>query len=342
MIAYRHFKPTGHIRSTFYDDVFSNYARFRLNKLIVKDIFGKDPMVLKNNSYRYTQYYMNEFVRCLRKYLTNDNNKKRLDSMIFCSEVTTNEAGADLSQNKKLEIIEFLLEDSIVCLSEIVYTLPPYNHISSFSNSFIAEVYTQLWEYAKMYETLGLLYDYQLYNQEVDYKRLFENWSKENIGLGLKNEMDKYCKVIDVKISDLKGKYGSLRSKFFTRLRHNVDDRTMCYFISNYAAEMALKYYALAESSHSEGEAYKNYLNRNYILNDDLNNDTWFFNTTIERFRLHTNYIQNHKRRLANVIKSSRFYRPKSYITGYQKENEYSEIFDTVRFDDSLNINSEL
>ena len=342
MIAYRHFKPTGHIRSTFYDDVFSNYARFRLNKLIVKDIFGKDPMVLKNNSYRYTQYYMNEFVRCLRKYLTNDNNKKRLDSMIFCSEVTTNEAGAGLSQNKKLEIIEFLLEDSIVCLSEIVYTLPPYNHISSFSNSFIAEVYTQLWEYAKMYETLGLLYDYQLYNQEVDYKRLFENWSKENIGLGLKNEMDKYCKVIDVKISDLKGKYGSLRSKFFTRLRHNVDDRTMCYFISNYAAEMALKYYALAESSHSEGEAYKNYLNRNYILNDDLNNDTWFFNTTIERFRLHTNYIQNHKRRLANVIKSSRFYRPKSYITGYQKENEYSEIFDTVRFDDSLNINSEL
>lgn len=338
MIAYRHFKPTGHIRSTFYDDVFSNYARFRLNKLIVKDIFGKDPMVLRNNSYRYTQYYMNEFVRCLRKYLTNDNNKKRLDSMIFCSD----ETGTALSQNKKLEIIEFLLEDSIICLSEIIYTLPPYNHISSFSNSFIAEVYTQLWEYAKMYETLGLLYDYQLYNQEVDYKRLFNNWSEENIGLGLKNEMDKYCKVVDVIITDLKGKYGSLRSKFFTRLRHNVDDRTMCYFISNYAAEMALKYFALAESSHTEGEAYKNYLNRNYILNDDLNNDTWFFNTTVERFRLHTNYIQHHRRRLAQVIRNSRFYRPKSYITGYQKETDYSEIFDTVRFDDSLNINSEL
>lgn len=338
MIAYRHFKPTGDIRSTFYDDVFSNYARFRLNKLIVKDIFGKDPMVLRNNSYRYTQYYMNEFVRCLRKYLTNDNNKKRLDSMIFCSD----ETGTALSQNKKLEIIEFLLEDSIICLSEIIYTLPPYNHISSFSNSFIAEVYTQLWEYAKMYETLGLLYDYQLYNQEVDYKRLFNNWSEENIGLGLKNEMDKYCKVVDVIITDLKGKYGSLRSKFFTRLRHNVDDRTMCYFISNYAAEMALKYFALAESSHTEGEAYKNYLNRNYILNDDLNNDTWFFNTTVERFRLHTNYIQHHRRRLAQVIRNSRFYRPKSYITGYQKETDYSEIFDTVRFDDSLNINSEL
>ena len=154
--------------------------------------------------------------------------------------------------------------------------------------------------------------------------------------------MDKYCKVVDVIITDLKGKYGSLRSKFFTRLRHNVDDRTMCYFISNYAAEMAFKYFALAESSHTEGEAYKNYLNRNYILNDDLNNDTWFFNTTVERFRLHTNYIQHHRRRLAQVIRNSRFYRPKSYITGYQKENEYSEIFDTVRFDDSLNINSEL
>ena len=206
----------------------------------------------------------------------------------------------------------------------------------------MAEVYSQLWEYSKMYETLGMLYDYQLYKDDVEYDELFKKWSEDNICDGLKKAMDDYCKIKNSQTKDLKNKYGNLRSQFFTRLRHSIDDRTMCHFISNYAAEMALKYYALAESSHSEGEAYKNYLNRNYILNDDLNNDTWFFNTTIERFRLHTNYIQNHKRRLANVIKSSRFYRPKSYITGYQKENEYSEIFDTVRFDDSLNINSEL
>lgn len=336
--AYNHFKPIGNVRNTFYDDVFSNYARFRLNKLIMKDILGKDPMVDENNSYKYKDNYMSEFIQCLTRYVSEANKEDKLDTIIFYK----TKAGKVLQNTEKSELVEFLLEDSIICLSEIVYTLPPYNHISSFSNSFIAEVYSQLWEYSKMYETLGMLYDYQLYKDDVEYDELFKKWSEDNICDGLKKAMDDYCKIKNSQTKDLKNKYGNLRSQFFTRLRHSIDDRTMCHFISNYAAEMALKYYALAESSHSEGEAYKNYLNRNYILNDDLNNDTWFFNTTIERFRLHTNYIQNHKRRLANVIKSSRFYRPKSYITGYQKENEYSEIFDTVRFDDSLNINSEL
>lgn len=336
--AYNHFKPIGNVRNTFYDDVFSNYARFRLNKLIMKDILGKDPMVDENNSYKYKDNYMSEFIQCLTRYVSEANKEDKLDTIVFYK----TKAGKVLLNTEKSELVEFLLEDSIICLSEIVYTLPPYNHISSFSNSFMAEVYSQLWEYSKMYETLGMLYDYQLYKDDVEYDELFKKWSEDNICDGLKKAMDDYCKIKNSQTKDLKNKYGNLRSQFFTRLRHSIDDRTMCHFISNYAAEMALKYYALAESSHSEGEAYKNYLNRNYILNDDLNNDTWFFNTTIERFRLHTNYIQNHKRRLANVIKSSRFYRPKSYITGYQKENEYSEIFDTVRFDDSLNINSEL
>lgn len=340
--AYGHFKPIGHIRSTFYDDVFSNYARFRLNKLIVKDIFGRDPMVKTDNSYEYETQYMNVFIKCLTDYLSTNGSADTLDSMIFYQPKNNGIQDSGITKEHKPDIIEFLLEDSIVCLSEIVYSLPPYNHISSFSNSFIAEVYSQLWEYSKMYETLGMLYDYQLYRYDVKYDTLFEKWSEDNIGDGLKETMDDYCQRINTQPSDLKNKYGSLRSQFFTRLRHSIDDRTMCHFISNYAAEMALKYYALAESSHSEGEAYKNYISRNYVLNDDLNNDTWFFNTTVERFRLHTNYIQHHRRRLAQVIRNSRFYRPKSYITGYQKENEYSEIFDTVRFDDSLNINSEL
>ena len=68
--AYGHFKPIGHIRSTFYDDVFSNYARFRLNKLIVKDKFGRDPMVKKDNSYEYETQYMNVFITCLTDYLS--------------------------------------------------------------------------------------------------------------------------------------------------------------------------------------------------------------------------------------------------------------------------------
>lgn len=90
--------------------------------------------------------------------------------------------------------------------------------------------------------------------------------------------------------------YGSLRNRMFTRLKHNIDDRTVKYTISNYAAEMALRYYSLIESSYYEGTSYRNQISRNYLLNDDLDNDTWLFNTAIERFRINTSDIEKENR----------------------------------------------
>lgn len=334
--AYRHFNVLGQTHSTFYNDVFSNYARFRLTKWIFKDILGQDPMVMKSDSYKYNKDYAIRFIELLQSYLLEKNLcPERLDSRIF-------HVANDSTQ--KLRLIEFILEDAIVCLTEILYTLTPYNHISSFTNSFVAEVYAQLWEYSKMYETLDLLYDY-IEKKRNSYDIIFEKWidiHPTNNYFNLKQTLEEFCSKVSVNDEKLKRKYGNLKSQFFTRLRHNIDDRTLHHVISNYAAEMALRYYALSESNHSEGESYKNNINRNYILNDDLGNDTWFFNTAVERYRLHMNYIQEHKRRMSGIIKNSRFHSLSSYSDGVFNEQSLSELFDKDRFDDSLNINSEL
>lgn len=334
--AYHHFNVTGYTPSTFYNDVFSNYARFRLTKWIFKDTLGQDPMVYNSNSYNYNKDYTIRFIKALQDYLLDDElHQERLDAMIF---------NISPDCTSKLRLIEFILEDAIVCLSEIIYTLPPYNHISSFTNSFIAEVYAQLWEYSKMYETLDMLYDYMEHHGE-NYNKLFEVWDKiqpTNNYVNLKRVLDEFCSKVKIDDRVIERKYGDLRSQFFTRLRHNIDDRTLHHVISNYAAEMALRYYSLSESNHSEGDSYKNFINCNYILNDDLGNDTWFFNTAIERYRLHMNYIQQHKRRMATIIKRSRFHNLSSYTDGNFNENTLSPFFDCTRFEDSLNINSEL
>lgn len=334
--AYCHFNVLGQTHSTFYNDVFSNYARFRLTKWIFKDILGQDPMVMNGDSYKYNKDYTIRFIQLLQKYLLDKSLcPERLDSKIF-------HVANDSTQ--KLRLIEFILEDAIVCLTEILYTLTPYNHISSFTNSFVAEVYAQLWEYSKMYETLDLLYDYRE-NKGDNYEMIFEKWSDihpTNNYFNLKQALEEFCSKVSINDETLKRKYGNLKSQFFTRLRHNIDDRTLHHVISNYAAEMALRYYALSESNHSEGESYKNHINRNYILNDDLGNDTWFFNTAIERYRLHMNYIQEHKRRMSGIIKNSRFHSLTSYSDGAFNEQSLSPLFDKDRFEDSLNINSEL
>ncbi len=333
--AYLHFQPLGQINDTFFNKIISYYARFRLNKYILKDIFGEDPMVNPDNSHEYNPHFTIKFVECLEKYLRSSDSPDNLGTQIFGERKTTWE---------KQQLIEFLIDDSIVCLTEIVYILPPYNHISSFTNSFVAEVYAQLWEQAKMYETLILIYDYRQYHETVDIHGIFQLWKNKNN----KDAMDRLeeavnsCSRFIDENDNLKARYGSLSSRLFMNIRHNIDDRTLHHVISNYAAEMALRYYALAESSHSEGNAYRNQISRNYVLNDDLENDTWLFNTTIERYRLHTEYIQNHRRRLTKVYRDSRFYKYDGYMMDKDAENEFAKIFDDIRFDDSLHINSEL
>lgn len=333
--AYQHFQPLGQINDTFFNKVISYYARFRLNKCILKDIFGKDPMVNPDDSHEYNEHFTTQFVTCLEEYLSTNGSPDNLGTQIFGDRETALE---------KQQLIEFLIDDSIVCLTEIVYILAPYNHISSFTNSFVAEVYAQLWEQAKMYETLILLYDYRQYHETVDIHGIFQLWkhklNEKNMD-DLEDAVSQCSQFIDEN-NNLKARYGSLSSRFAMNIRHKIDDRTLHHVISNYAAEMALRYYALAESSHSEGNAYRNQISRNYILNDDLENDTWLFNTTVERYRLHTEYIQSHRRRLTTIYRDSRFYKYDGYMLDKDAEKEFAEIYDDIRFDDSLHINSEL
>ncbi len=331
--AYQHFQPLGQIDDTFFNKIISYYARFRLNKCILKDILGQDPMVNSKDSHIYNLDFAIRFITCMEKYLSSSEVSDNLGTQIF---------GEQRSVLEKQQLIEFLIDDSIVCLTEIIYILPPYNHISSFTNSFVAGVYTQLWEQAKMYETLILLYDYHQYHGIVDTYKIFELWMhkiSENDMERLKKTMS-LCSLLIEENDNLKKRYGSLSSRFFMNIRHKIDDRTLHHVISNYAAEMALRYYALAESSHSEGNAYRNQINRNYVLNDDLENDTWLFNTTVERYRLHTECIQNHRRRLTSIYRDSRFYKYDGYMHDKDTEKEFAEIYDDIRFDDSLHINS--
>lgn len=318
--------------NTFYNEVIFYYAKFTINNYILNDILefakcnktdnGDDPKDKKTEIL---------FLQNYRRYLTSQGYSYPYDSLFHISDTCN-----------KQDFIEFIIEDSIICLSEILYKLTPFTHISSFSNNFVAEIYNHLWRYAKMYETLGRLYDYNNYPDK--YELLFECLKKfpssaKNPDLWIElKESRPFVK----EGANLKDKYGSLRNRMFTRLKHNIDDRTFKYTISYHAAEMALRYYALMESGYSEGDSYRNQLSRNYLLNDDLDNDTWLFNTAIERFRINTNDIERRKKTLVEAITDSRFYKYESYVMEKNQETEQFDFFDDIRFDDSLFTNTEL
>lgn len=321
--AYNHFKYIGMPHNTFYSEVIFYFARYNINNYILKDLLNgskEEKLEIK---------FLDDYFNYIQP-----NRKCSLYKSFY------NVGDTKSKQN----FVEFLIEDSIICLSEILYILTPFNHISSFSNNFVAGIYNSLWEYAKMYETLGLLYDFKKYeNSDVYEYKLFNYWIETKSSRN-KQFQDKIRQCSDL-ISDaanLRDKYGSLRNRLFTRLKHNIDDRTFKYTISNYAAEMALRYYSLVESGYYEGSAYRNQVSRNYLLNDDLDNDTWLFNTAIERFRINTNDIERRKQTLVKANRDSRFYRYESYVMEKNQETEQFDFFDDIRFEDSLFTNTEL
>lgn len=320
--AYNHFKYIGMPHNTFYSEVIFYFARYNINNYILKDILNG------SKEKRFEIKFLEDYY----DYIKPNGNCSLYDSLYNVSDTKS-----------KQNFIEFLIEDSIICLSEILYILTPFNHISSFSNNFVAGIYNSLWEYAKMYETLGLLYDFREYQDTAIFEELFRYWHKIKSSRN-KQFQDKIRQCSDL-ISDaanLRDKYGSLRNRLFTRLKHNIDDRTFKYTISNYAAEMALRYYSLVESGYYEGSAYRNQVSRNYLLNDDLDNDTWLFNTAIERFRINTNDIERRKQTLVKANRDSRFYRYESYVMRKNQETAQFDFFDEVRFEDSLFTNTEL
>ncbi|MBR5491579.1 MAG: hypothetical protein IKV77_00440 [Alistipes sp.] len=321
--AYNHFKYIGMPHNTFYSEVIFYFARYNINNYILKDLLNGSKE--EKLEIKFLEDYFN-YIQPNRK----------------CSLYKSFYNVGDTKS--KQNFVEFLIEDSIICLSEILYILTPFNHISSFSNNFVAGIYNSLWEYAKMYETLGLLYDFKKYeNSDVYEYKLFNYWIKTNSSRN-KQFQDKIrqCSNLISDAANLRDKYGSLRNRLFTRLKHNIDDRTFKYTISNYAAEMALRYYSLVESGYYEGSAYRNQVSRNYLLNDDLDNDTWLFNTAIERFRINTNDIKRRKQTLVKANRDSRFYRYESYVMEKNQETEQFDFFDDIRFEDSLFTNTEL
>ncbi len=348
--AYALFGYLGKPHNTFYNEVINYFARFNLNNMVLQGLFNGGVLIMQPSSDDIKPMYAGNceevFISRLREYLSSDRSQYSDYEKIFDINVTQEDC---IEQRRTL--VEFLIEDSIVCLTEILYVLSPYNHISSFSNNFIAGIYNHLWEYAKMYESLGMLYDYIRYEQSDLYNDLFKYW-----GLGSSNRNNDFdnklinqlkdtmsaCRDLISPSCDLTGKYGSMRNKLYTRLRHQIDDRTLNCMVSNYAAEMALRYYSLVDSSYSEGISYRNQVSRNYLLNDDLDNDTWLFNTAIERYRINTEYTKEHKHRLSQAITKSRFYSYNSYARQTDRETTLTPIFDDVRFDDSLFINTEL
>lgn len=241
----------------------------------------------------------------LKDFLTSD--KQNFEDKLFKT---------DGSVQSRLDLLDYLVFDSMVCLYDILKFLPPHNQITTFSKSFIADVYYDLWEWSKYYEMLYNLYLYYRYycaddnNGKIKVMNMFTHKSEKSDNKKdekLLKELLEQCAELMCKDNvSCKDDFGYRYNKLFMNLRHELDDETIHHIYTNYSAEMAVKYYLAARGENSEGIEYKNLIYGMYVLDDDLRNDTCQANLADERYLLNSGIISCKRKEIQKFYEKSR------------------------------------
>lgn len=337
--AYPLVAPSRRYETTSYEEVLGYYTKLRFNDHVFNNIFGGNIMLGANE---YAPDYHIRFFEKLSEYLNSDVVKNRVDYSLF--HIDTKDI------NKRLEMLEYLIHDTMVCVTNMLKIFAPHVHITSYSNSFIGIVYNFYWEWIRKYEFLYILYQYDDLEKKgyrdssmkiIDsLVRRVRGGDLDENRRRLYSSLKTCCRLIPDDNPEQK-KYGTRADRFFELLRHDIDDIAINTIFSNYAAEMALKYYKMAEDANTEGQSYKSMMGSLYFLNDDFNNDTIQFIIACDRYLLNCGVVSNQRRKLEEIYKDSNVYGiKKSYFEGPAKMQNESVVKEG-QFERSQYINSE-
>lgn len=341
-VTYPLIAPKRRYETTFYEEVLGYYTKLRYNDHVLNNLLGGNTM---RGGSDYSGTFHIIFFEKLYRFLVSDVDKERVDYVLFRIE--------DKNIEKRLELIEYLIHDTLVCITNMIKTFAPHVHITSYSRSFIGITYNFYWEWVRKYEFLYSLYQFYDLREKgnaIAIEKILDNivggireGDPKNNKKKLTKAMNECCKILAQcdRLTEDKRNIGTRGDRFYEHLRHDIDDITINTIFSNYAAEMALKYYKMSEEANTEGQSYKAIIGTMCFLNDDLNNDTCQFNIACDRFLLNCGVVAEQRRRLENLYKVSNAYKIQgAYIDGPNVINNGSVVYEG-QFDRSQIINSE-
>lgn len=262
--------------------------------------------------------------------------RKKLEVFGMCPE----ECGISeeyLTVKEKLQLIEFLLKDSMFCLQRILAVLTTNTNQLLHTNSYIAEIYRMMFAWTQLFKFVYFAYEYMDAGDGVKDKILTSlnafitsrHKSMENELTPVEIEINRMeiKKILELCINEI-GKeivssdYGGLGTEFYNHILSVIEPTNLRYIISNYPAEMALLYYNKVIEMHTEGNAYKEMVSGLYYLDDDLQNDTEQFYMALERYMINCGYIDCMEKSLKNIYSKAYIYDVECYEGGNTNSNQ--------------------
>jgi len=324
---------------TFKEVVMGAFMKAQVNKRILVDCLNVD--VVKSEKFKtgysvdigeYSDYH-EAFYNQLYKFV-DSSETDNIANILFKAE----------DVQSRLNLIEYLIHDSFVCLTSILSVLTPHNHLTTFPHSFLAEVYDLLWEWSKYYDMLYDLYFYKKYPDNERVRSGILSMIARNTRTTVEN-VDKLLKdcVQKMEQNGVKDKteFGYLYTRMLMSIRHDVDDATIHHIFTNVSAEMSTMYYKMAKDVNNEGPAYKNMIMGMYVLDDDLRNDTCQSNLSDERYLWHCGWIDRQRDAMLGMYEKSNTNQLKNYEHDVSTTCDITAERINERFEDSIFLNSE-
>lgn len=226
------------------------------------------------------------------------------------------------------DLIEFLITDSLFCLSKMITQILPQTNSTLYTNSFIAQLYYNmyLWNLIKtgLYHIYRGVESEDIDNQENLYflQRIVKRYNKNNkLAEDISKEFStSYQKSVSY-VQGLNDRPRKPAQKFMMKLKKDIGEDNFKLLNNTYLAESTIALYNKAYEMSHGGNAYKQMISYMNLLDDDLNNDTSQFYLAIERFKQNKdltekekNLIENRIKKLKTVVYNSSIYEPNSYI----------------------------
>lgn len=241
-------------------------------------------------------------------------------------------ADGNLSIENKLQLVEFLIKDSMFCLQRILSILTNNTSQLLHTNSYIAEIYKMMFMWAQIFKFVYNLYVYMETDEDYLKKKVLKSLSTfiTSRYISMENEQESSEVQIDyrqiemllnhsttiMRESGIKGKQGRFSTEFYNNILSMIEPTNLRFIISNYPAEMSLQYYNKAKEVHCEGNAYKDMIANLYYLDDDLQNDTEQFYMALERYSINCGYIDCMTRSFKDIYSKAYIYNIECYERG--------------------------
>jgi hypothetical protein len=237
--------------------------------------------IYRSNSLNYLRLESTTCARNISMLFKAKLNKRILDRIVFLCEEESREAAFNKIIEEEMEIpnddeilnalsenngeisykeaVEFLITDSIFCLSNMIQFFTTTQRSTLYSNSFIGGIYERLLEW-------------------VNIKRTYEKALLETTLTCDEEEKGLTC-----------------FNKYFC---NRVEESSRNILRDTYLKEMALRHNEKAVEMNSEGPAYQDFIGGMFVTDDDLQNDTCHFYLALERYGLNMKHTKSKEENL--------------------------------------------